>query len=99
MTTTPAAEQQARDKVEQIRWRWTDNGILAREGFPERLMAHEHVTHLLAEVSRLRAQETRIRALGAAWGENSLFASGDIADILERHARELLAALDTEGER
>lgn len=44
-------------KIEQIRRRWTDNGVLAREGFPERLMAYEHVTFLLAEVDRTRGRE------------------------------------------
>ena len=44
-------------KVEQIRRRWTDNGVLAREGFPERLLAYEHVTYLLAEIDRLKRGE------------------------------------------
>lgn len=44
------------DKIEKIRQRWTDNGILVREGYPEQFMAYEHVTALLAEIDRLNGR-------------------------------------------
>lgn len=39
--------------IETIRWRWNDNGVLVREGWPSGLKAHSHITTLLAEIDRL----------------------------------------------
>ncbi|BCP02478.1 hypothetical protein [Mycobacterium intracellulare] len=39
-------------KLADIRRRWTDSGTLVREGFPSNMLAYEHVTWLLALVSR-----------------------------------------------
>lgn len=51
--------------IEEICHRWTDNGILAREGYPASLKAYSHVMALLAEVDRLREElnEERITVL------------------------------------
>lgn len=72
------------DCVEKIRHRWTDNGILAREGFPQGVLAYGHVMELLDEVERLRVRLARIEKLADALKDDSHWWPRDIADRLDR---------------
>lgn len=60
-----ALSPEARVGIERIRCRWTTNGVLAREGFPEGLMAYGHITTLLEAIDSI-APETTHNPDGAA---------------------------------
>ncbi|ATN88693.1 hypothetical protein SEA_DEMSCULPINBOYZ_98 [Mycobacterium phage Demsculpinboyz] len=110
MSDFPSAEQQARDLLAQVicNERWGIDGQIHDPTGWDRGTADAVLAALaptFAEVSRLRAQETRIRELcaepkEAKWlREISRSFSGQPICQHTVLAADVLAALDTEGER
>lgn len=93
MSDFPSAEQQARDLLDRATTMITTieyaqfHGI--SQAYPDSII-RDITASLIAEVSRIRAQETRIRELA----NQHVGAPCDCNAI----AHQILAALDTEGE-
>ncbi|WNO26127.1 hypothetical protein SEA_SAINTS25_44 [Mycobacterium phage Saints25] len=109
MSDFPSAEQQARDLLAQVicNERWGIDGQIHDPTGWDRGTADAVLAALaptFAEVSRLRAQETRIRKLAEraatvrAWSEPD-GPTCDEANARNELGEDILSALDTEGEQ